>query len=47
MLEFFITEIGPSVYNQAIADAQEFFQEKVSDLGGAVYQPEYDFWKRS
>ena len=45
VLDYFTKEIGPSVYNQAIADAQSFLQEKVSDLGGVRYEPEFDFWK--
>lgn len=46
ILEFFIREIGPSVYNQAIADAQSFLQEKTADLGGARYEAEFDYWKK-
>jgi uncharacterized protein (DUF2164 family) len=46
VLDYFVTEIGPSVYNQAIADAQTYFQEKTSDLGGVRYEPEFDFWKK-
>ena len=46
VLDYFITEIGPSVYNQAIADAQTYFAEKTSDLGGVRYEPEFDFWKK-
>lgn len=46
VLEFFTAEIGPSVYNQAIADAQKFFQDKTSDMGGALYEVEFDFWKK-
>lgn len=46
VLEFCIREIGPSVYNQAIADAQSFFLEKVSDLAGARYEAEFDYWKK-
>jgi len=41
-----LREIGPSVYNQAIADAQTYVQEKVADLGGARYQAEFDYWKK-
>ena len=33
VLEFCVREIGPSIYNQAIADAQVFMKEKVADLG--------------
>lgn len=46
VLDFFIKEIGPSIYNQAIADAQSFFQDKASDLGAVRYEPEFDFWKK-
>jgi uncharacterized protein (DUF2164 family) len=46
VMEFFIHEAGPSVYNQAIADAQRFFERAVSDLGGVQYEPEFDYWKR-
>jgi uncharacterized protein (DUF2164 family) len=47
VLEFCLREIGPTIYNQAIADAQVYFQDKVSDLSGARYEPELGFWKRS
>ncbi len=46
VLAFFVREIGPSVYNQAIADAQTYFEEKTADLTGVRYEPEFDFWKR-
>jgi uncharacterized protein (DUF2164 family) len=46
VLEFCVREIGPSIYNQAIADAQSYFQEKASDLGGARYEAEFDYWKK-
>jgi uncharacterized protein (DUF2164 family) len=42
----FCIKIGPSIYNQAIADAQSYFQVKTSDLGGARYEAEFDFWKK-
>lgn len=46
VLDFCVREIGPSVYNQAIADAQTYFSEKVVDLSGVHYEPEYGFWKK-
>lgn len=46
VLDFCIGEIAPSVYNQAIADAQTYFEEKVSDLSGVRYEAEFDFWKK-
>ncbi len=46
VLDFCMREIGPSIYNQAIADAQAYFQEKASDLGGARYEAEFDYWQK-
>ena len=46
VLDFFTREIGPGVYNQAIADAQASMERAVSDLAGVNYVPEFDFWKK-
>ena len=46
VLDFFLKEIGPSIYNQAIADAQAYIQEKAADMGGERYEPEFHFWKK-
>ncbi|MEX2584309.1 MAG: DUF2164 domain-containing protein [Gemmatimonadota bacterium] len=40
LLDFFVAEIGPPVYNQAIRDAYAFVQDKLTDLEGEVYEPE-------
>jgi uncharacterized protein (DUF2164 family) len=44
-LKFCLEEIGPSVYNLAIADAQAYFQEKVSDLENTCFSKEFNHWK--
>jgi uncharacterized protein (DUF2164 family) len=44
LLEFVLKEIGPSVYNAAIADAQTYFRDRVADLEGACYEPEFTYW---
>lgn len=44
LLDYFLQEIGPSVYNGAIADAQSFFEERTADLAGVRYQAEFPFW---
>lgn len=46
VLEFCLREVGPSVYNQAIADAQTYVEERLSDLGGVKFEREFDYWKR-
>ena len=45
-LDFCVREIGPSIYNQAIADAQSYMQEKAADLAGNRYEAELDYWKK-
>jgi uncharacterized protein (DUF2164 family) len=45
LLDFCLREIGPSIYNRAIGDAQMHLQEKVTDLDDACYQPEFGYWK--
>ena len=41
LLDFMLSEIGPSVYNQAIADARAFFEERTSDLAAMCYHDEF------
>jgi len=45
-LDFCLKEICPSVYNHAIANAQAFMSEKISDLENSCYEPEYRYWKK-
>jgi uncharacterized protein (DUF2164 family) len=40
LLNFFIKQIGPPIYNQAIADARAFMSEKLEDLDVEYYEPE-------
>ena len=46
LLEFCLKEIGPSIYNKAVVDAQAFMQDRVGDLDGTVHEPEFRYWKR-
>jgi len=44
LLNFFIEEIGPAIYNRAISDAQARMAERVSDLNGELYADEFQYW---
>jgi len=44
LLDYFLKEIGPVVYNRAIADAQSYFQERAVDLEGVCYEKEFTYW---
>lgn len=47
LLDFFLEEIGPAVYNQAIADAQARLSQWVADLNGELYGDEFQYWPRA
>jgi uncharacterized protein (DUF2164 family) len=44
LLDYFLKEIGPTVYNQAITDAQAYFQDRVADLEGVCFENEFTYW---
>jgi len=46
LLEFIVKEIGPSIYNAAISDAQAFMRDRTADLEGACFAPEFAYWQR-
>ena len=39
VLDFFVKNLGPPLYNQAIRDAHGFIQAKLVDLEGDFYEP--------
>lgn len=44
LLNFFVEEVGPVIYNQAISDAQARIQQRLADLAGELYVPEFQYW---
>lgn len=44
LLDYFLREIAPTVYNRAIADAQAYFQQRTADLEGSCYEKEFGYW---
>ena len=46
LLDYFLAELAPTVYNQAIAHAQAWMLGRVEDLESSLYEPEFDFWER-
>jgi uncharacterized protein (DUF2164 family) len=47
LLDFVVKEIGPSVYNLAIADAQATLAARVEELGVDRYEAEFTYWKKA
>ncbi|MEO7008308.1 MAG: DUF2164 domain-containing protein, partial [Caldimonas sp.] len=46
LLNFFLEEIGPSVYNKAVADAQERIQMRASELDIECHEDEFGYWQK-
>ncbi len=46
LLGFLLEEIGPSIYNKAVADVQERLQQRVSELDLDVHEDEFQYWRR-
>jgi len=45
-LTFCLKELGPAIYNQAIADAQACLQERVTDLENICFATETSYWDK-
>lgn len=46
LLNYFLEEIGPVIYNKAIADAQVRMAQRAADLSGELYEAEFGYWQR-
>jgi len=44
LLNFILEEIGPVIYNRAIADSQARLTQRVADLSGELYAHEFQYW---
>jgi uncharacterized protein (DUF2164 family) len=47
LLNFFLEEVGPVIYNRAIADAQARMVQRVSDLSGELFADEFQYWVKA
>ena len=46
LLDFMLEEIGPTIYNKAIQDAQVRLQLRLADLSGELFVDEFQYWPR-
>jgi uncharacterized protein (DUF2164 family) len=40
LLDFFVRELGPPVYNQGVRDAAGYIQDKLIDIEGEIFERE-------
>lgn len=46
LLAFFLEEIGPIVYNQAVADVQQRLLSRIAELDIEVHEDEFQYWRK-
>ena len=46
LLNFFLEEIGPVVFNKAVAEVQERLQVRLSEIDLEVHEDEFQYWRR-
>ena len=46
LLDFVLEEIGPAVYNRALADAQRHLAARLADLDVDLGQEPFPYWER-
>lgn len=46
LLGFFLEEIAPLVYNQAVADVQERLTARVAEVDVDVHEDAFQYWSR-
>lgn len=47
LLAYFLEEIGPIVYNKAVADVQERLQARVMEVDMEVHENEFQYWRKN
>ena len=46
LLGFFLEEIGPSIYNKAVAEVQDKLQTRIMELDLEVHEDEFTYWPK-
>lgn len=46
LLDFFLEDIGPVVYNRAVTDAQSRMNRFAEDLTGDLHEKPFGYWAR-
>jgi uncharacterized protein (DUF2164 family) len=45
LLGFFLQEVGPSIYNRAVADVQAQMLARVNDIDIDIHEDEFGYWQ--
>jgi len=47
LLDFMVREIGPTLYNRGVADAQVFLRDRLADLEATCHEAEFAYWPKA
>jgi uncharacterized protein (DUF2164 family) len=46
LLGFFLDEVGPTIYNRAVADVQERLQARIMEVDIEIHEDEFQYWRK-
>jgi uncharacterized protein (DUF2164 family) len=46
LLGFILEEVGPAIYNKAVADVQERLLARVSEIDIEIHEEEFQYWRK-
>ena len=46
LLGYFLEDIGPCIYNRAVADVQARLQARVAEVDFEVHEDEFAYWRK-
>ena len=46
LLRYLLEELGPVVYNKAVADVQDRLQARIMEVDIEIHEDEFQYWRR-
>ena len=46
LLNFFLEEVGPCVYNKAVSDVQDRLQTRIMEIDIEIHEDEFRYWQK-
>ncbi len=46
LLNFLVEEVGPAIYNRAVADVQERLAQRVAEVDIELHEEPFGYWRR-
>jgi uncharacterized protein (DUF2164 family) len=46
LLDYFLEELGPLVYNKAVADVQDRLQARIMEVDIEIHEDEFQYWRK-